>query len=162
MMKFIANQTRCERITIGLILICQKTRLPPWYFSQKQRWSWSWSIQAVHQWFNLCVPQQCGRILRKSPNCGTEWKIRIATTPTNVNELWHFPRRFKNKPDKQRRRIAVESFEAQILYPKNNEQIDKMYAVHSLSFKVSHDLCLPRSCSKTCLNSVLSTHFWLS
>ena len=24
-------------------------------------------------------------ILRKSPNCGTEWKIRIATTPTNVH-----------------------------------------------------------------------------
>ena len=83
--------------------------------------------------------------------CGTEWKIRIATTPTNVNELWHFPRRFKKKPDKQRRRIVVESFEAQVLYPKNYEQIDKMYAVHSLSFKVSderflgysHDLCLP-------------------
>ena len=35
--------------------------------------------------------------------------------------------------------LAVESFEAQILYPKNYEQIDKMYAVHSLSFKVSDE-----------------------
>ena len=33
----------------------------------------------------------------------------------------------------------MESFEAQVLYPKNNEQIDKMYAVHSLSFKVSDE-----------------------
>ena len=67
------------------------------------------------------------------------WLSVILTKPTNVNELWHFPRRFKNKPDKQRRRIAVESFEAQILYPKNYEQIDKMYGVHSLSFKVSDE-----------------------
>ena len=71
-----------------------------------------------------------------------EWKIRIATTPTNVNELWHFPRRFKNKPDKQRWRIAVESFEAQIFCPKNYEQIDKMHAVHSLSFKLSDERLL--------------------
>ena len=73
---------------------------------------------------------------------------------TEITELWNevknsyhyhahklqctlaFSRRFKNKSDKQRRRIAVESFEAQILYPKS-VQIDKMYAVHSLSFKVS-------------------------
>ena len=50
-----------------------------------------------------------------------------------------FSQTFKNKPDKQRRGIAVESFEAQILYPKNYEQIEKMYAVHSLSFKLSDE-----------------------
>ena len=40
--------------------------------------SWSFYRSAIERMY----------LLRISPNCGTDWKIRIATTPTSFNELW--------------------------------------------------------------------------
>ena len=49
-------------------------------------------------------------ILRKSSNCGTEWKIRLATTPTNVHRTLTIRQVFEHERGKQRSWLPEETF----------------------------------------------------